>query len=151
MCFRRQHRCLFRKLICFVQKWNKNLDVKDLGENKSPRSFFYGQVTGHGHICIMTILTPEEIQEIFSELTGKQVDKIFGMFPPFYTDCGKNIAFSVCTKYQNPMSFIRSIFSPFLSAKERLFHFAYQCPLGSANTRFLRPRSFEKYSFPSTL
>lgn len=36
--------------------------------------------------------TPEEIQEIFSELTGKQVDKTFGMFPPFYTDCGKNIA-----------------------------------------------------------
>lgn len=35
--------------------------------------------------------TPEEIQEIFSELTGKQVDKSFGMFPPFYTDCGKNI------------------------------------------------------------
>ena len=35
--------------------------------------------------------TPAEIQEIFSELTGKQVDKTFGMFPPFYTDCGKNI------------------------------------------------------------
>lgn len=35
--------------------------------------------------------TPEEIQEIFSKLTGKQVDKTFGMFPPFYTDCGKNI------------------------------------------------------------
>lgn len=35
--------------------------------------------------------TPEEIQEIFSELTGRQVDKTFGMFPPFYTDCGKNI------------------------------------------------------------
>lgn len=35
--------------------------------------------------------TPKEIQEIFSELTGRQVDKTFGMFPPFYTDCGKNI------------------------------------------------------------
>ena len=35
--------------------------------------------------------TPEEILKIFSELTGKQVDKTFGMFPPFYTDCGKNI------------------------------------------------------------
>ena len=28
---------------------------------------------------------------IFSELTGKEVDKSFRMFPPFYTDCGKNI------------------------------------------------------------
>ncbi len=35
--------------------------------------------------------TPEEIRKIFSELTGRQVDQTFGMFPPFYTDCGKNI------------------------------------------------------------
>ena len=26
-----------------------------------------------------------------SELTGSVVDETFGMFPPFYTDCGKNI------------------------------------------------------------
>lgn len=35
--------------------------------------------------------TPEEIVEIFSKLTGKIVDKSFRLFPPFYTDCGKNI------------------------------------------------------------
>ncbi|MCU6763363.1 Putative acetyltransferase SA2342 [uncultured Roseburia sp.] len=35
--------------------------------------------------------TPEEIRELFSRLTGKKVDDSFGMFPPFYTDCGKNI------------------------------------------------------------
>lgn len=34
---------------------------------------------------------PEEICLLFSELTGKKVDASFGMFPPFYTDCGKNI------------------------------------------------------------
>lgn len=34
---------------------------------------------------------PEEIREIFSRLTGKPVDETFGLFPPFYTDCGKNI------------------------------------------------------------
>lgn len=34
---------------------------------------------------------PEEIQEMISELTGKAVDESFGMFPPFYTDCGKNL------------------------------------------------------------
>ena len=34
---------------------------------------------------------PEEIRLLFSELTGKVVDTTFGMFPPFYTDCGKNI------------------------------------------------------------
>ena len=35
--------------------------------------------------------TPEEVREIFSQIIGKPVDQTFGMFPPFYTDCGKNI------------------------------------------------------------
>ena len=35
--------------------------------------------------------SPEEIREIFMKLTGKPVDVSFGIFPPFYTDCGKNI------------------------------------------------------------
>lgn len=34
---------------------------------------------------------PQEIREIFSELTGKKVDNGLGVFPPFYTDCGLNI------------------------------------------------------------
>ena len=35
--------------------------------------------------------TPEEIRQIMSEITGKPVDDTFRSFPPFYTDCGKNI------------------------------------------------------------
>ncbi|MCH5202791.1 MAG: sugar O-acetyltransferase [Oscillospiraceae bacterium] len=35
--------------------------------------------------------THDEIVELFSKLTGNKVDKSFAMFPPFYTDCGKNI------------------------------------------------------------
>lgn len=35
--------------------------------------------------------TPEELAELFSELTGKQAPEGFSLFPPFYTDCGKNI------------------------------------------------------------
>lgn len=35
--------------------------------------------------------TPEEIRELFSQLVGGQVDETFALFPPFYTDCGKNI------------------------------------------------------------
>lgn len=35
--------------------------------------------------------TPEEIRALMSKLTGKPVDESFAMFPPFYTDCGKNI------------------------------------------------------------
>lgn len=36
--------------------------------------------------------TPEEIRELFSLLIGKPVDETFAMFPPFYSDCGKNIS-----------------------------------------------------------
>lgn len=35
--------------------------------------------------------TPEEIREIMERLTGKKLDGTFRMFPPFYTDFGKNI------------------------------------------------------------
>lgn len=34
---------------------------------------------------------PEEIRSLLSELTGQDIDNSFGMFPPFYTDCGKNL------------------------------------------------------------
>lgn len=33
----------------------------------------------------------QEIRSIFSELTGHKIDKSFMLFPPFYTECGKNI------------------------------------------------------------
>ncbi len=34
---------------------------------------------------------PEEIYMIMSELTGRTIGEGFAMFPPFYTDCGRNI------------------------------------------------------------
>ena len=51
--------------------------------------------------------TPDEIVGLFSELTGKEVDKSFRLFPPFYTDCGKNITvgknvfINACCKFQD--------------------------------------------------
>ena len=35
----------------------------------------------------------DEIIALMSELTGKEIDESFGLFPPFYTDCGKNMRF----------------------------------------------------------
>ena len=32
-----------------------------------------------------------EIQELFAQITGKPVNRTFALFPPFYTDFGKNI------------------------------------------------------------
>jgi acetyltransferase-like isoleucine patch superfamily enzyme len=36
--------------------------------------------------------TQEDVIRLMSELTGKQIDDSFGLFPPFNTDCGKNLA-----------------------------------------------------------
>lgn len=35
--------------------------------------------------------TPEELRSLFSRLIGQEVDETFTLFPPFHTDCGKNI------------------------------------------------------------
>lgn len=35
--------------------------------------------------------TAGELRALFGELTGEQVDDSFGLFPPFYTDFGRNI------------------------------------------------------------
>ena len=51
--------------------------------------------------------TPEEIVDLFSKLTERKVDKTFRLFPPFYTDCGKNIVvgknvfINSCCKFQD--------------------------------------------------
>ncbi len=34
---------------------------------------------------------PHQLRALFSQLIGQPVDESFGLFPPFYTDCGKNI------------------------------------------------------------
>ena len=34
--------------------------------------------------------TPEELRLLLSELWAIDVPESFGIFPPFYTDCGKN-------------------------------------------------------------
>lgn len=36
--------------------------------------------------------TPEQIRKLMATLTGKAIDHSFTMFPPFYTDFGKNIS-----------------------------------------------------------
>lgn len=35
--------------------------------------------------------TPEELRGLMAELTGRPVDEGFALFPPFNSDCGKNI------------------------------------------------------------
>ncbi len=35
--------------------------------------------------------THDELVGLMSELTGQEIDDSFGLFPPVYTDCGRNI------------------------------------------------------------
>ena len=35
--------------------------------------------------------SPEELRQLMSELTGSPIDEGFGLFPPFFSDCGKNL------------------------------------------------------------
>lgn len=35
--------------------------------------------------------TPEEIRKLMTELTGNEIDESFVLFPPFFSDFGKNI------------------------------------------------------------
>lgn len=50
---------------------------------------------------------PEKIRELFSKLTESEIDETFGLFSPFYTDCGKNIKIgknvfiNACCRFQD--------------------------------------------------
>ena len=51
--------------------------------------------------------TPEEVRELFAKLTQNDVPETFGMFPPFYTDCGinikvgENVFINSCCRFQD--------------------------------------------------
>ena len=38
-------------------------------------------------------LEPDQIRAVMEEITGEPIDPSFGMFPPFYTDFGRNLHF----------------------------------------------------------
>lgn len=51
--------------------------------------------------------TPEAIRELFARLTQNEVPETFGLFPPFYSDCGINIKvgervfINACCRFQD--------------------------------------------------
>lgn len=64
-------------------------------EGGSPAHLFMHQVSQEALRITAQINTgyhePQQLRALFSQLIGKPVDETFGLFPPFYTDCGKNI------------------------------------------------------------
>ncbi len=35
--------------------------------------------------------TEEQLRALMAKLTGREIDESFSLFPPIYTDCGKNL------------------------------------------------------------
>ena len=69
-------------------------ETKTIGENKEAVDLmrYYSREAQKITMQLNTAFhEPEEIVKLFSELIGKEVDPSFRLFPPFYTDFGKNI------------------------------------------------------------
>ena len=78
-------------LPAFLDHLNRGLPV----EGGSPVHQFMHQLSQEA-LAITGMLNtgyhpPEEIRALFSQLIGQPVDESFALFPPFHTDCGKNI------------------------------------------------------------
>lgn len=103
-----------------IIKGNNNMDLSEFRELMSKREYVVAgsELSQMFHKYAQEALkltselnskyhTPDEIIKIFSELTGREVDKSFGLFPPFYTDCGKNIKLgknvfiNACCRFQD--------------------------------------------------
>ena len=79
-------------LPAFLDHLNRGLPV----EGGSPVHQFMHQLSQEA-LAITGMLNtwyhpPEEIRALFSQLIGKPVDESFTLFPPFTTDCGKNLS-----------------------------------------------------------
>lgn len=75
----------------FLEYINRDLPIVEGSE----AHLFMHQVSQEALAITMTLNnayhTPTEIRALVEKLTGKTVDASFSMFPPFYTDFGKNI------------------------------------------------------------
>lgn len=66
-------------------------DVKEAPEREAYANELFQEAIRIGMELNCQYHTPEELREIMGRLTGRPVDDSFRLFPPFYTDFGKNI------------------------------------------------------------
>ncbi|MDE5565957.1 MAG: hypothetical protein K2I77_03115 [Anaeroplasmataceae bacterium] len=76
-------------------EFNRQMKQKNYIFAQSEMHLFMHQMSEEARKITMelnqTYHTNLEIRTLFSKLTGKEIDENFGLFPPFYTDYGKNI------------------------------------------------------------
>lgn len=77
------------------QKLSKSLAVADtIHEDSALHGFMHAAADDARKITSElnnSYHTQEEIRSLMEKLTGKDIDATFSLFPPFYTDYGKNI------------------------------------------------------------
>ena len=66
-------------------------DVKEDPERNAYANELFQEAIRIGMELNCQYRTPEELREIMGRLTGRPIDDSFRLFPPFYTDFGKNI------------------------------------------------------------
>lgn len=66
-------------------------DVKEDPERNAYANELFQEAIRIGMELNCQYHTPEELREIMGRLTGRPIDNSFRLFPPFYTDFGKNI------------------------------------------------------------
>lgn len=76
------------KFISYMNSGKKVVNGSDIHQYMSKLSYEAMKITSRLNEGYHE---PGEIRELFSKLTGRKIDESFGLFPPFYTDCGKNL------------------------------------------------------------
>ncbi|MDE6013947.1 MAG: hypothetical protein K2G50_03255, partial [Anaeroplasmataceae bacterium] len=78
-----------------AKEFNKQMQQKTYITAQSEMHLFMHQMSEEARKITMELNqayhTNLEVRALFSKLTGKEIDENFGLFPPFYTDYGKNI------------------------------------------------------------
>lgn len=77
-------------------EFNKKMEQKSYITAHSEMHIFMHQMSEEARKITMELNqvyhTSLEVRALFSKLIGKEIDENFSLFPPFYTDYGKNIA-----------------------------------------------------------
>ena len=78
-----------------LQKFLDHVTARKIIEADSEYMMFCGKTTQESMRILMEMNnryhTPEELQELFANLTGQPVNRTLSLVPPFHTDFGKNI------------------------------------------------------------
>ena len=100
-----------KKRIMSIEEFQKKMSEREYVSVDSELSIMFHQLAQEA-IKITTKInskyhSQKELRKLFSKLTGRKTPETFCLFPPFYTECGKNITIgenvfiNACCKFQD--------------------------------------------------